>query len=403
MKRVFRICWRVVFFLFSLIVLAFFVYGYTWYQESREVREEHARQQAAIDAVLTDRQKKDFQLDGDPFGEDGVARVLLIGLDSRAGQEFGHCDAIQMIEIDTAKEAVTITAVPRGTYAPLPFGKGVTSTDYYVSNSCALGGLAYGIENIERIVGSKADYIVTVGFSETLGVLRTAELPTTETLQWLRNRQGYAIGEPQRARNHSTFLKQMLIKFVPESSSAIDKPFHYILYKIVSTDLTFGEAEALVTALSEMDIKNHPEKIHLAMRPAYAVQDIVYDPDTISDHLSSTLGKISQWLPKVDYSGQTEDDIQEKLLATIHEKEGDEEFLKWAFENDLWLQIEDDTVREQTRWDMMNTFFTLISKEEKQDLLADYILEMEQLGKSEWAEKGKELLLTWIEDETMSQ
>ncbi|KKS71474.1 MAG: hypothetical protein UV42_C0027G0010 [Candidatus Magasanikbacteria bacterium GW2011_GWE2_42_7] len=382
MKRVFRICWRVVFFLFSLIVLAFFVYGYTWYQESREVREEHARQQAAIDAVLTDRQKKDFQLDGDPFGEDGVARVLLIGLDSRAGQEFGHCDAIQMIEIDTAKEAVTITAVPRGT---------------------ALGGLAYGIENIERIVGSKADYIVTVGFSETLGVLRTAELPTTETLQWLRNRQGYAIGEPQRARNHSTFLKQMLIKFVPESSSAIDKPFHYILYKIVSTDLTFGEAEALVTALSEMDIKNHPEKIHLAMRPAYAVQDIVYDPDTISDHLSSTLGKISQWLPKVDYSGQTEDDIQEKLLATIHEKEGDEEFLKWAFENDLWLQIEDDTVREQTRWDMMNTFFTLISKEEKQDLLADYILEMEQLGKSEWAEKGKELLLTWIEDETMSQ
>ncbi|KKT25001.1 MAG: hypothetical protein UW10_C0016G0034, partial [Candidatus Magasanikbacteria bacterium GW2011_GWA2_43_9] len=327
----------------------------------------------------------------------------LIGLDSRAGQEFGHCDAIQMIEIDTAKEAVTITAVPRGTYAPLPFGKGVTSTDYYVSNSCALGGLAYGIENIERIVGSKADYIVTVGFSETLGVLRTAELPTTETLQWLRNRQGYAIGEPQRARNHSTFLKQMLIKFVPESSSAIDKPFHYILYKIVSTDLTFGEAEALVTALSEMDIKNHPEKIHLAMRPAYAVQDIVYDPDTISDHLSSTLGKISQWLPKVDYSGQTEDDIQEKLLATIHEKEGDEEFLKWAFENDLWLQIEDDTVREQTRWDMMNTFFTLISKEEKQDLLADYILEMEQLGKSEWAEKGKELLLTWIEDETMSQ
>ena len=403
MKRVFRICWRVVFFLFSLIVLAFFVYGYTWYQESREVREEHARQQAAIDAVLTDRQKKDFQLDGDPFGEDGVARVLLIGLDSRAGQEFGHCDAIQMIEIDTAKEAVTITAVPRGTYAPLPFGKGVTSTDYYVSNSCALGGLAYGIENIERIVGSKADYIVTVGFSETLGVLRTAELPTTETLQWLRNRQGYAIGEPQRARNHSTFLKQMLIKFVPESSSAIDKPFHYILYKIVSTDLTFGEAEALVTALSEMDIKNHPEKIHLAMRPAYAVQDIVYDPDTISDHLSSTLGKISQWLPKVDYSGQTEDDIQEKLLATIHEKEGDEEFLKWAFENDLWLQIEDDTVREQTRWDMMNTFFTLISKEEKQDLLADYMLEMEQLGKSEWAEKGKELLLTWIEDETMSQ
>ncbi len=397
MTRPVRFFWRFFFFVFSCIGFAFLVYGYEWYQESREVREEQARQQSAIDAVLDERQKQDFQLEGDPFGEDGVVRVLFIGLDSRAGQEFGHCDAIQMIEIDTAKEAVTITAVPRGTYAPLPFGKGVTSTDYYVSNSCALGGLAYGIENIERIVGSKADYIVTVGFSETLGVLRTAELPTTETLQWLRNRQGYAIGEPQRARNHSTFLKQMLLKFVPDRPSAIDTPLHYIIYKMVGTDLTFGEAEAIVTALSKMDIKNHPEKIHLAMKPVYVVQDIAYDPDTISDHLSSTLGKISQWLPKVDYSGQTEEEIQQKLLATIAEHDGDEEFLKWAFENDLWLQIEDDTTREQMRWDMMNTYFTLITEEERQNLLADYVLEMEQLGKNTWEEKGKTLLLTWID------
>ncbi|OIO20383.1 MAG: hypothetical protein CO029_02465 [Candidatus Magasanikbacteria bacterium CG_4_9_14_0_2_um_filter_41_10] len=398
MTRTSRIFWSFFLFLLFCIGFAFLVYGYEWYQESREVREEHARQQAAIDAVLAVRQADDLTETGDPFGEDGIVHVLFIGLDSRTGQEFGHCDAIQFIEIDKKNDSISIIAVPRGTYAPLPFGKGVTSTDYYVSNSCALGGLEYGIKNIERILGKKADYLVMVGFSETFGILRQADLPTTETLQWLRNRQGYAIGEPQRARNHSTFIKQMMVKFVPENPSAIDTPFHYIIYKMVRTDLTFGEAEEIVKVLSAMDIQKHPEKISLSMKPAYTVQDIPYDPDTISDHLSSTLGKISQWLPKVDYSGQTEEEIQQKLLATIKEHDGDEEFLKWAFENDLWLQIEDDTTREQMRWNMMNTYFTLITAEERQNLLADYVLEMEQLSKTEWEEKGKVLLLTWIDD-----
>ncbi|PIR75674.1 MAG: hypothetical protein CO030_03600 [Candidatus Magasanikbacteria bacterium CG_4_9_14_0_2_um_filter_42_11] len=398
MTRTSRLLWRIFLFVLFCIGFAFLVYGYDWYQESREVREEHARQQAAIYAVISDRQADDLDETGDPFEEDGIVRVLFIGLDSRAGQEFGHCDAIQLIEIDKKNESVNITAVPRGTYAPLPFGKGVTSTDYYVSNSCALGGLEYGITNIERILGKKADYLVMVGFSETFGILRRMELPTTETLQWLRNRQGYAIGEPQRARNHSTFIKQMMVKFVPEDASAIDTAFHYLIYKMVRTDLRFGEAEEIVKVLSAMNIQEHPEKISLSMKPAYTVQDIPYDPDTISEHLSSTLGKISQWLPKADYSGQSEEDIQGKLLATIAEHDGDEEFFKWAFENDLWLQIEDDTTREQMRWDMMNTYFTLITVQEKQNLLADYVLEMEQLGKSEWEEKGKALLLTWIED-----
>jgi hypothetical protein len=46
-----------------------------------------------------------------------------------------------------------------------------------------------------------------------LGILRNLKLPTTDTLRWLRHRQGYAIGEPQRAHNHSTFLKQLILRF----------------------------------------------------------------------------------------------------------------------------------------------------------------------------------------------
>ncbi len=368
-----------------------------WYRDYREVQKEAQRKEDAIAAVLSERQSQQEGVDEDPFGEDNIVRVLLIGLDSRAGQEHGHCDAIQMIEIDRENSTVVITAVPRGTYAPLPYGKGTTSTDYYVSNSCGLGGLEYGIKNIERILRQEADYIVVVGFSETLGILRKFELPTTETLQWLRNRQGYAIGEPQRARNHSTFLKNMLVRFTPEDISVVDKTFHYIVYNMVQTDLAFGQAEVIIEALADMKLSEQPEHIQLLMKPAYDVQDIPYDPEEITEHLDQTVGRISGWLSKKDYSGMSEEEIQGILLSTIDEKMDDDEFVTWAFENDLWLQVEDDVKRAHVRWDMMIRYFDFISKEEKTDILADYILEMGHLGEEWWEEKGEALLLEEIE------
>ena len=164
-----------------------------------------------IDDFLSQRQEyllnENKHTTSSPFGDDEIARILFIGLDSRAGQTHGHCDAIQLIEIDKGKNSVQITAVPRGTYSPLPPGVGATTTDYYVSNACGLVSLEYGVKQMEYILGKKADYIMVVGFSEVMGILKYLDLPTTPTLQWLRHRQGYAIGEPQRAHNHSTFLK----------------------------------------------------------------------------------------------------------------------------------------------------------------------------------------------------
>ncbi len=382
----------------AIIAIWFLVEAAFWYSDYREVQKEVQRKEDAIVSVLSERQAEQEGAQENPFGDDGIARVLLIGLDSRAGQEHGHCDAIQMIEINKEMSSVTITAVPRGTYAPLPYGKGTTSTDYYVSNSCGLGGLEYGITNIERILRQEADFIVVVGFSETLGVLRQFELPTTETLQWLRNRQGYGIGEPQRARNHSTFLKQMLVRFTPDDVSAFDKPFHYIVYNMVQTDLSFGQAETIIEALAEMKLSENPDGIQLTMKPAYDVQDIPYNPEEISEHLSETVGRISGWLSKDDYAGSTDKEIQERLLTTIDEKIDNDEFVLWAYENDLWLQVEDNVKRAHVRWDMMVRYVELISEEEKTNILADYILEMQHLGEQIWKDKGETLLLEEIEN-----
>ncbi|PIY93556.1 MAG: hypothetical protein COY69_00990 [Candidatus Magasanikbacteria bacterium CG_4_10_14_0_8_um_filter_32_14] len=357
------------------------------------------KQALEIEQIIKDRQLQEIKIDEnvDPFGEDGIVRVLILGLDSRAGQTAGHCDVIQMLEINKNNNTVSITAVPRGTYSPLPFGKANTSTDYYISNACGLAGLDYGIDKIEKILGKKADYLAMVGFSETLGILRNLKLPTTETLQWLRQRQGYTIGEPQRARNHSTFIKGLLTKFLPVKKSKLDIPFHYILYKIVKTDLTFDESEKIVDVLITMDLANHPERISLFMRPSYNVQDIPYDPNTAGEYVNKMIEPIKKYLSNKSYSGVTVEQIDQRILDTLAEKQNDPEFVKWAYDNQLWLQIEDDIIRMQQQYGIITKYLAGLDDEiKKQQIITDYILEMKYLGLDNWVSIGEELLKTEI-------
>lgn len=375
--------------------------GVFYYRTSQAERaaikaEQEARraQNEAINNVIDARRAEgDGNEKSDLFGADDQVKILFIGLDKRAGKTEGHCDAIQLITVDRKKSTVTITAVPRGTYSPLPPGKGATSSDYYVSNACGLGGLDYGIKQINKILGQKEDYLVVVGFSEVLGILRNLKMPTTETLQWLRHRQGYAIGEPQRAHNHSTFIKQMIIKFLAEKNSRLDKALQYIVYKMVKTDLSFAQTQALANALADMDLAKKPERIQLAMRPAYVVQDIPYDSEKIGEYLDKMLGPIKNRLSKDDYSGTPEKTIEEKLLKMIGEKQDDKEFMVWAYDNNLWLQIEDNRSRLIVQYNVLEKYLAQVATSTiREASIADYILEMENYGEAAWVEKGKELL-----------
>lgn len=372
----------------------FLVRGVSWYRAGEAERTAAKAESEAIGKILEAR-RDEMEKNGDidPFGDDGVVRVLFLGLDRRAGEVEGHCDAIQLVTIDRKKQEVTITAVPRGTYSPLPRGGNYLPSDYYISKACAIGGLEYGIGQIEKILGAKADYLVILGFSEALGIFRNLDLPTAETLEWLRQRQGYTVGEPQRAHNHSTFIKQMMIKYIPEKSSAMDRALQYIIYKTVKTDLSFAEARTLVDALSALDIGDHPERIRLLMKPAYTVQDIPYAEEYLGEYLDKMIKPIENRLPAGDYSGLTEEEAQTKLLEIIDEKKDDPEFVSWAFENDLWLQIEDKEKRLAAQYDFLVRFLPLLSDgAERESAIADYILEMEYYGETGWAEKGRDLL-----------
>ena len=242
----------------------------------------------------------------DPFGSDDTVKILLIGEDSRVGEAVGHCDVIQFLDIDKKNEIIKITAVPRGTFSPLP-GSGYAASDYYVSNACKIGGLDYGVSQIEKIIGQKADYVVRLGFSGATGIFRRLNLPAAESLAWLRNRHGFAIGEPQRAHNHSAFIKKILVEYAGGEAGKRDVVWQYLIFKLFKTDLTFGQVRQIAEAFSGFDLAEHPERVRLFMRPAYQVVDIDYDTAHLDEKRQALLAPVIALLSTEDYAGVTQE------------------------------------------------------------------------------------------------
>ena len=382
--------------LLLIIITTAIIFGVVYWLLPQKPKFEETTTKQNIDSLLEAR-KTELLTEGsseDPFGQDDLVRILLIGLDTRLGETKPHCDAIQLIELDRAANKIAITAVPRGTYSELPPGQNYLASEYYVSNACAIDGLAYGIEKIEKIIGKKTDYIVVLGFSEALGILRRLELPAEETLQWLRLRQGYTIGEPQRARNHSTFIKQQLINLPPKINSAMNIPWQFILYKMVHTDLSFSQTREIIAAIGKMNLATQPENISLAMKPPHAVQDIPYDPTKVDEYLKSRIEPIKHLLPAADYSAATKEAMEEKILAAFNENKQDQTFITWAFDNGLWFQIEDAQKRETLHYEIISKYVSFISDEvQREKIIADYIMKMDEINENAWATKGRDLLV----------
>lgn len=315
--------------------------------------------------------------------DDGVVSILLIGLDTRAGSNVAHCDVIQLIELNQKDQTVHITAVPRGTYSPLP-GIGHLPSDYYVSNACSIGGLEYGVEQIEKILGQQADHVVMIGFSEAIGAFRLLGLPATETLQWLRVRQPYAIGEPQRAHNHSTFLKHLLTSIELTDSSRFQTAWAYVLYRLVDTDLTFVQSQELITSLANMHLPDHSDDVELFMKPAYPIQEIPYDADQLDAVLQT---------PFNPTDGPSKEETQQQIIDAVNAGLSDLSFITRALDQHLWLQINDENTRESVHFALLSAVLSQPQDEEtRQTILADYVIEMEALEEPIWAEKGRALL-----------
>ena len=352
------------------------------------------RVNSAVDTVLAARKVAvNSSQDAVAFGDDETVNILILGLDSRKEGREQHCDAIHMVSINTQDWTVLMTSVPRGTYAYIPPGT-YAKNEYYLANACAFAGLDYGVEQIEHVVGVKADYVVTAGFSQVLGILRTLSLPTTESLQWLRNRQSYKLGDPQRSQNQAVFLKDVALRLL-DGDGIPDVVFH-LLYSFVDTEMSEETAKALYDGLLLHSIHSRPSDIALTMKPHYAVKDIHFDPEHSSEQIATLLAKLRGRLSSSDFSSRTLEDVQKDFIVYLENVlAGKEGSVEAVIDQQLWLQVEDDGVRESLHYRFVEVYATEINDADHAaavQLIADYILEKQTLGILVWETKGRELL-----------
>ena len=346
---------------------------------------------SAVDAVLASRREETI-IDGDvPFGKDDEINILLLGIDSRKEGNEKHCDAIHMITVNTADWTTTTTSVPRGTYAYIPPGT-YDEDDYYLANACAFAGIDYGIEQIERIVGVKHDFLVTVGFSQAYGVLRLLRMPTVESLQWLRHRRSYAIGDPQRSHNQAVFTKDLAVRFLDDGLSL---PMLYLLYRFVDTDMDFAAVRALHDGLVASGIASRPEDIALMMKPEFDTVDMHFDVDDPDAQLALLLDRIRGATSKEDLSDRSIEDVQQELIAYLERViDAGEDYVLMSTEQ-LWRQVVDDGERERLHFAFVDAYageLLATDRDAAIQLVADYILEKQTLGLLSWEQRGRELL-----------
>ncbi len=351
------------------------------------------RVNSAVDAVLAARNAVALSQDDVQFGNDQTVNILVLGMDSRKEGIEQHCDAIHMVSVNTKDWTVLVTSVPRGTYAYIPPGN-YNDNEYYLSNACAFAGIDYGVSQIERVVGVKADYVATVGFSQLLGILRTIELPTTESLQWLRTRQAYKIGDPQRSKNQAVFLKDVALKLL-EGDGIPDVVFR-MLYRFVDTDMSESTARALYDGLLLHTIRDRPHDIALVMKPHYDVKEIHFDPEHASEQIDALLAKLRGRLNSFDLANRTIDDVQHDLGVYLENVlDGKEGSISDVVSQQLWLQVEDEGQREAFQYRYTEAYALKLNESNNAaavQYVADYILEKHTLGLLVWEMKGRALL-----------
>lgn len=352
-----------------------------------------------VDQVLEQRAE---QIEQDPsleFSSNKIT-VLLIGLDSRKGQGNPHCDAIHFFTFDLEDWSILITSIPRGTYSALPAGGTYQPNQYYVSNACGFGGVDYGISQMEKISGLQADYVVTAGFSQAMGVFRLLKLPAADTLQWLRHRQSYSIGDPQRSHNQALFMKDIIITHVSDFESDLTAPLQYVFFTTISTDMEFSLARALLKGYLAADIAHRPEDIRLQMVPYHQTVDYHYDQNTLEEDLQQKINFMQPLLTQDELTGRSQEEIQAELVAFLQDRLESDESVSDVVAQELWLQVEEEQVREQLEFEYAERFFEELKVTDQVaavKYMSDYILEQQALGNETYLEPARADLENLVE------
>ena len=315
--------------------------------------------------------------------------ILLLGFDGRKGDKNPRCDAVHFFSYDSQSDKLEITTIPRGTEVTISKKEGVN----YLSNICHYKGVDFTVAKIEELTGLKADYIVKIGFSQTLGILRYLNLPSVPTLQYLRNRS-YGIGDWQRSHNQAVFLKDMLIKYFRQFSE-LPKPLQFILFQMVDTNMDFETATKLADLLLKSDLDKNPDQIILTTIPNESpyIKEIHYQ---VKDN--------NNWQNDKDYKEYQKNlsAYLENLLSRAENyldygKKGNAyKLIKTPFSQKLWYQIEDRNLRNDFYFRFLKIYAESADDPNFSSLILNFTTEMEAVGDKESKERGEELLSSLV-------
>ncbi len=353
------------------------------------------RVMSAVDTMIAARTLEVLSTEDVPFGDALTINILVLGIDSRKEGKEQHCDAIHMVSVNVNDWTVLVTSVPRGTYVYIPPGTW-KDNEYYLANACALAGLDYGVEQIERIVGVQADYVATVGFSQTLGILRTLDMPTTESLQWLRHRQSYTIGDPQRSQNQAVFMKDVALRLL---DGGIPDVLFHLLYSFVDTDMDYATAKTLFDGLRVHAIAERPDDIVLNMKPHFEVKEIHFDPENAKAQVAALVAKLQGRLSRFDLSSKTIEEIQTDLVTYLEAELASGDEIASIVDEKLWLQVEEPATRESLQYQFVEHRARELNSSDHiaaVQFVAEYILEKQTEGMLVWEQKGRSLLESLI-------
>src|SRR3989338_3466597 len=282
--------------------------------------------------------------------------ILLLGLDGRKGDNKPRCDAVHIFSFSPKFNYLLISSIPRGTF----LSPETDST--YLANSCSRNGIEYTIGQIEKMSQIKIDAVVKIGFSETLGILRTLKIPSTSTLQFLRSRQ-YAIGDNQRSHNQALFIKDIITTHFEEFYNMPQSIKSWLL-NTVDTDLTYHQAEYLLQSFYQNGVYKNPDNILLETLPKQSpyVRDL--------------------HLPEVEY--QPEDK--------------DQSF--WQYQQNLVVYQENLILRASNLLKSGKTESArkIIETSELNEVLNNYLQEMTAFQNGQYITKAESLLSAYLPD-----
>ncbi len=308
------------------------------------------------DSLLTQGEDNTAGLGKDEFAGQTRINIALIGLDGRMGATTGHADANHILSIMPDIGKIQIISIPRDTYVDCGYDDTThlnKLTVYYM----AAGRQSYLQKLAEIAKLPSIPYYIEFGFSQAMGMMSLFGYKSTETLQVLRSRKSFAIGDYQRVYNQAQFVKQLMVRHYNTLTGTFQPVFINGILVLVKTNMKNSEITNIFSNLEQNNFTASPENISIKIRPSLKANYKVFDfsnPEMIVQ-MKKQLGldKIakrdtSAFTP-TDFTKYLENKLSKIIIAATKDTLKNPQLtinkLKPTYEQKIWLQFDNDSLR----------------------------------------------------------